>query len=82
MPEAEDTASRLARIEVKLDLALTRYEDHELRIRRLESHGTADIAVHDARITALERWKYSLPATSLIAAVEGAFIIWKLVGAS
>lgn len=76
MESSEDTSTRLARIEVKLDIVLSRYEDHEIRLRRLESHGTDD---HDSRITALERWKYALPASVLATALSGAIVIWKLV---
>lgn len=36
MPEETTVTDRLARIEVKLDQALTQHGDHETRIRRLE----------------------------------------------
>lgn len=72
----EDTSTRLARIEVKLDIVLSQWTDHEARMRTLEAAGTGD---HGERLTALERWRYGLPAATLIALCEGAFIIWKMV---
>lgn len=54
-------ADRLARIEVKLDLVLARYEDHETRIRHLEKGEKTD-----ERITALEKWRWGIPANVLV----------------
>lgn len=58
MPDPDDVAERLIRIETKLDFMLDRYEDHEARIRILEKGDQ-----FNTRISELERWKWSLPAT-------------------
>lgn len=61
---------QLARIEVKLDAALTGHVDHETRIRELESLNLKSYAprldTHGSRLDALERWRYALPATLLV----------------
>lgn len=62
MPDLSE-AQLLIRIETKLDITLRQQEDHEGRMRVLESHGTAD---HDTRISALERWRYALPTSTLL----------------
>lgn len=54
-------ADRLARIEVKLDLVLARYQDHEDRIRHLEKGEKTD-----ERLTALERWRWGIPANVFV----------------
>lgn len=74
----DDLSGRLARIEVKLDIVLSSHVDHETRIRNIEGHGTGD---HDPRITALERWRYALPATAILTVGGWAFAIWKVVSA-
>lgn len=60
MPETTEGHLLLVRIETKLDVALRAQEDHERRIRALESHGTND---HDVRLTAVEKWRYALTPT-------------------
>lgn len=74
MPDSpEDTGGVtgiiLARIEVKLDTALSTVMDHEHRIRALEAHNTTD---HGARLTALERWRYAVPAALVVTLISGA----------
>ncbi|MEU0808641.1 hypothetical protein [Streptomyces sp. NPDC005970] len=56
-------AHLLVRIETKLDLVLRHQEDHEGRIRVLESHGTID---HDQRIASLEKWRHALPTAAIL----------------
>jgi len=41
----DDTAERLVRIETKLDTALTRQDDHEARVRRMEFGTVAAIVI-------------------------------------
>lgn len=50
-----DVAVILARMEVKLDHALEKTNDHEARIRRLEDNDPPEIGDHETRIRALER---------------------------
>ncbi|KPI09942.1 hypothetical protein OV450_3433 [Actinobacteria bacterium OV450] len=76
--EPEETASitvKLARVEVKIDQIIEiqriRGEDHETRLRVLESHQTSD---HDARLSALEHWRYALPTTAVVLAVASTVI--------
>jgi hypothetical protein len=61
----------LARIEVKLDTAIKGQDDHETRLRLVEGHNTGSL---DARVNALERWRYAFPSIAslalLIAAVS------------
>jgi hypothetical protein len=66
MPDLTE-AQLLIRIETKLDMALRAQDDHEGRIRALESHGTL---THGDRITALERWRYALPVAALLSLVS------------
>lgn len=63
MPDSGEAQLLLVRIETKLDLALRQQEDHERRLRVLESHGTSDI---DIRVTSLERWRYALPTAAFL----------------
>lgn len=55
------------RIETKLDFFISRQDDHENRIRILESHATAD---HGNRLTSLEQWKFTLPVSGLVALIS------------
>lgn len=77
MQDAE-SALLLVRIETKLDVALRQQEDHERRLRVLESHGTSD---HDARIVGLEKWRYALPTAGFLSlasmATAVASVIWR-----
>jgi hypothetical protein len=52
----------VARIEGKLDRLLAASDDHETRIRVLESHGTAR---HDARLGSLEQWRWTVVGVAL-----------------
>lgn len=65
--ETAETQYLLVRIETKLDIALRQQEDHEGRIRTLESHGSGS---HEERITALERWRYALPTAAVLSAAS------------
>lgn len=65
--EEEPMPPWAVRIETKLDFFISRLDDHENRIRMLESHGTTD---HGSRLTALEQWKFTLPVSGLIALVS------------
>jgi hypothetical protein len=63
MGETQESQLLLVRIETKLDLALRQQEDHEYRLRILESHGTAS---HGDRLSMLERWRYALPTAAVL----------------
>lgn len=53
---------------IRMDERMSAVQDHESRLRALESFGLVD---HDARLGALERWKYALPASFITAVVSG-----------
>lgn len=61
VPE-ENGDTRLARIEVKLDMMIERL--NEVRTD------------HEARLRTLERWKYAIPASAVMAATSAAVAIF------
>lgn len=74
--EYQELKEILVRVETNLNHFVARSEDHEQRIRHLEKAEEVE-----ARLTALEKWKYRLPAAAVtalilsLASVVGSFIV-------
>lgn len=75
--DSSTTGERLVRIETKLDNFLSRFEDHEARIRTLEKNLPVNA---DERLTGVERWKYALPASVLGTVIAAAVAIYGALG--
>lgn len=76
--ESPQLWERLVRIETKLDLYIVNgIQDHETRLRQIESYDTAD---HDERISKLEAWRYAIPASVLTGMMSAGTAIWIALG--
>lgn len=77
MTQAPDEllAVTLARIETKLDNAISLGSDHERRIRHLEArHDDADHENHERRIVSLEAGRWPLPSIAVLVSVAAVII--------
>jgi hypothetical protein len=62
-------------IKVRLDLALTRVDDHEARLRLLEARPVVDAADHEARLRVIERRVWVAAGAAAAAGVAGGHFI-------
>lgn len=71
-------AVTLARIETKLDNAISLGSDHERRLRHLEAqHDDKDHENHEVRITRLESGRWPLPSIAVLMSVAAVIIpLW------
>jgi hypothetical protein len=49
---------------IRMDERMNMVQDHEIRLRTIEQFNVAD---HGGRIGALEKWRYALPASLVLA---------------
>lgn len=49
---------------IRMDERMNMVQDHETRLRNLEGFQLAD---HTGRLTSLEKWRYALPASFVLA---------------
>lgn len=78
MDEDVEFRERLVRIETKLDLYIVNgIQDHETRLRIIESHETGS---HGDRIAKLEAWRYAIPASVLTGMASAGTAIWIALG--
>lgn len=74
-PPDELLAVTLARIETKLDNAISLGSDHERRIRLLEArHDDKDHEDHGRRISSLEAGRWPIPSVALVMSVAAVII--------
>lgn len=66
----ESDLERLVRIETKLDLHFQNIESWKAEVEQTN-------ADYEGRLRSLERWKYSIPATLITAAVSLYLSAWK-----
>lgn len=61
------------RVDLKLDQLLARDDDHEKRLRRLESRSDPAIKIsdHETRLRSLEAWRWKLTGAVLVAGALG-----------
>lgn len=65
LPIPTELARWMARIETKLDTVISGHDDHEKRLRALESQAT-ESKDHGTRLTALESVRWPLPTLSAL----------------
>jgi hypothetical protein len=62
---------------IRMDERMNMVQDHETRIRTLEAYNLAD---HGGRLSALEKWRYALPAALVLAVGSVASQLIPLIG--
>lgn len=62
---------------IRMDERMNMVQDHETRIRNIESFQVAD---HNGRLVALEKWKYALPASLFLGLASTATVLFNLLG--
>lgn len=74
-PPDELLAVTLARIETKLDNAISLGSDHERRLRNLEAqHDDKDHENHEQRLVRLEAGRWPLPSIAVLVSVAAVII--------